>query len=84
MLPNSKKCHYGSLGKSSNDDKFVFGNLCLENSNKKVILGYNNRQLLTFDSRIKICVEKLIKNFVHYREYLIIWKQTKKVYFLME
>ena len=45
MLPNSKKCHYGSLGKSSNDDKFVFGNLCLENSNKKVILGYNNRQL---------------------------------------
>ena len=26
-------------------------------------------------------VEKLVKNFVHDLEYLIIWKQTKKTYF---
>ena len=57
---------------------FVFDNICLENSNEKVILGITTDNKLTI---WKIHVEKLVKNFAHYLEYLIIWKQTKKTYF---
>ena len=60
------------LGKNSDNDKFVFDKLHLENSNEEVILGITIDNKLTFDSHIKIYVEKLAKNFVHYQEYLII------------
>ena len=74
MVLNSKKCHCMWLGKNNNNDKFWFDNLCLQNSNEEVILGVTIDNKLTFDSRIKIYVEKLLKNFIHYGEYLIISK----------
>ena len=60
------------LGKNSDNDKFVFDKAHLENSNEEVILGITIDNKLTFDSHVKIYVEKLAKNFVHNQEYLII------------
>ena len=56
MILNPKKCYYRCLGKNSNNDRFAFDNLCLENSNEEVILGVTIDDKVTFDSHIKnIC-----------------------------
>ena len=56
MVLNPKKCYYMCLGKNSNNDRFAFDNLCLENSNEEVILGVTIDDKVTFDSHIKnIC-----------------------------
>ena len=55
-----------------NNDKFVFDNLYLENSNEEVILGITLHNKLTFNialiwhSPIKVYIEKLVKDFEHY------------------
>ena len=60
----------------------LFDNLCLKNSNEKVMLGITLDNKLTLDSHIKNISRKTgQKNFMHYRQYLIFWKQTKKTYF---
>ena len=74
MVLNPRKCHYMCLEKNSNNDKFVFDNLGLENRNEEVILGTAIDNKLTFDSHMKNICRKADQNFVHYREYLIIWK----------
>ena len=61
--------------------KFVFGNLCLENSNEEVISGVTIVNKLIFESHMKNICRKDVQIFVHNREYLIMWKQTKKTGF---
>ena len=78
---NPKKCHYICLGKNSNNDMFWFHNLCLENSNEEVILDVTIDNKLTFDIH-KMYEEKLVKNFVPCRDYLIIWKLAKNLFFI--
>ena len=41
MVLNQKtKCHYICFGRNSENDKFAFGNLLLENSKEEVLLGF--------------------------------------------
>ena len=61
--------------------KFVFDNLCLENSNEEVISGVTIVNKLIFESHMKNICRKDVQIFVHNREHLIMWKQTKKTGF---
>ena len=47
------------LGKNRINDKFVFDNLCLENSNEEVIVGIIISSKLTFDSHVKSTCRKV-------------------------
>ena len=73
MVLNPKKCYYMCLGKNSNNDRFAFDNLCLENSNEEVILGVTIDDKVTFDSHIKnicrkagqkLCVLSSVSNYL--------------------
>ena len=56
MVLNQKKCHYMCIGRNTENDKFEFDNLLLENSKEEVVLGVTIDNKLTFDSHIKsIC-----------------------------
>ena len=58
MVLNQKKCHYMCIGRNTENDKFEFDNLLLENSKEEVVLGVTIENKLTFDSHIKnICRE---------------------------
>ena len=51
----SNKCDHMCIGRNTENDKFEFDNLILENS-KEVVLGVTTGNTLTFDSHIKnIC-----------------------------
>ena len=50
-----------SLSKNSDNDKFAFGKLRLENSNEEVILGITIKNKLTIDSHIKIYVKSWLR-----------------------
>ena len=39
MVLNPRKCHYVCLGRSSNNDTFVYDYLCRENGNEELALG---------------------------------------------
>ena len=73
---NPTKCHYMCLGKNSNNYKFAFDSVCLENTNEKVIPGITLHNKLTFDSQLKIYVKKLVENFVYNRQYQMISKHA--------
>ena len=50
------------LGRNTENDKFEFGNLILENSKEEVVLGVTIDNKLTFDSHIKnICIKTSLK-----------------------
>ena len=53
MVLNQTKCHYLSIGRNTEDNKFEFDNLLLENSKEEVVLGITIDNKLTFDSHIK-------------------------------
>ena len=53
MVLNQKKCHYMCIGRNTENDKFEFDNLLLENSKEEVVLGVTIDNKLTFDSHIK-------------------------------
>ena len=56
MVLNQKKCRYMCIGRNTENDKFKFDNLLLENSKEEVVLGVIIDNKLTFDSHIKsIC-----------------------------
>ena len=56
MVLNQTKCHYMSIDRNPENDKFEFGNFLLGNSKEEVVLGITIDNKLTFDSRIKnIC-----------------------------
>ena len=56
MVLNQKKCYYMRIGRNTENDKFEFDNLLLENSKEEVVLGVTIDNKLTFDSYIKnIC-----------------------------
>ena len=56
MVLNQTKCHYMSIGRNPEDDKFEFGNFLLGNSKEEVVLGITIDNKFTFDSCIKnIC-----------------------------
>ena len=59
----------------------LISQLCLENSVEEVILDVTIDNKLTFDIH-KMYEEKLVKNFVPCRDYLIIWKLTKNLFFI--
>ena len=78
MILNPKKCYYMYLGKNSNNDRFAFDNLCLENSNEEVILGVTIDDKVTFDSHIKNICRKAGQKLCALSAYLMIWKKTQK------
>ena len=79
MFLNFNKCHYHMcLGKNIDNDNFTFDKSFLENNSEEIILGIRTCNKLAFDIHIKNVCKKLAKNFVQYREYLVILKQTKK------
>ena len=52
----SNKCDHMCIGRNTENDKFEFDNLILENSKEDVVLGVTIGNTLTFDSHIKnIC-----------------------------
>ena len=53
MVLNQKKCHFICIGSNTENDKFEFDNLLLENSKEEVVLGVTIDNNLTFDSHIK-------------------------------
>ena len=56
MVLNQTKCHYMSIGRNPEDDKFEFDNFLLGNSKEEVVLGITVDNKFTFDSCIKnIC-----------------------------
>ena len=56
MVLNQKKYRYMCIGRNTENDKFEFNNLLLENSKEEVVLGDTIDKKLTFDSHIKkIC-----------------------------
>ena len=56
MVLNQRKCYYMHIGRNTENDKFEFDNLLLENSKEEVVLGVTIDNKLTFDSHIKnIC-----------------------------
>ena len=56
MVLNQRKCYYMYIGRNTENDKFEFDNLLLENSKEEVVLGVTIDNKLTFDSHIKnIC-----------------------------
>ena len=55
MILKQKQCHYMCIDWNTENDKFEFDNLLLENS-REVVLGVTIDSKLTFDSHIKnIC-----------------------------
>ena len=58
MVLNQTKCHYLSIGRNTEDNKFEFDNLLLENSKEEVVLGITIDNKLTFDSHIKNYLQK--------------------------
>ena len=48
-----KKCHFMCIGRNTQNNKFEFDNLLLENSKEEVVLGVTVDSKLTFDSHIK-------------------------------
>ena len=79
MVLNPRKCHYVCLGRSSNNDTFVYDYLCRENGNEELALGTPiDRHLIAIQKY------KLVKKFLYCREYLIILNQTEKSIFSME
>ena len=59
MVLNQKKCHYRCIGRNTENDKFEFDNLLLENSKEEVVLGVTIDNKLTFDSHIKSICRKV-------------------------
>ena len=56
MVLNQKKCYYMRIGRNTENDKFEFDKLLLENSKEEVVLGVTIDNKLTFVSYIKsIC-----------------------------
>ena len=53
MVLNQKKCHFICIGSNTENDKFEFDNLLLENSKEEVVLGFTTDNKLTCDSQIK-------------------------------
>ena len=53
------------IGRNTENDKFEFDNLLLENSKEEVVLGVTIDNKLTFDSHIKSNAGKPDKNLVH-------------------
>ena len=52
----SNKCDHMCIGRNTENDKFEFDNLILENIKEEVVLGVTIDNILTFDSHIKnIC-----------------------------
>ena len=79
MALNQKICHYMWIDRNTENDKFEFDNLILENS--KAVLGVTIHNKLIFDSHIKNIVGKPAKDFVHWLEQQTTLIQVKKSLF---
>ena len=53
MVLDPGKCCYICIGRNTENGKFEFDNLCLENNNEEVVLEVTIDNNLTFDSHDK-------------------------------
>ena len=65
MVLNQKKCHYMCRGRNTENDKFEFDNLLLQNSNKEVVLVVTIDNKLIFGVTLRTFVGRADKNLVH-------------------
>ena len=58
MVLNAGKCHFMSLGNNTENEKFLFHNILMENSKERKVLGVTIDNKLNFKSHISVICKK--------------------------